>query len=117
VANAEGCHLGLVFRNEVSLDVSQVAPPVTDSYREFAWGLYRFVSRPFYRPVGSAPDKGLQATTSRINETVDGSVFDRWRADESYRPENLTSWAKAKGVDPAKFFGSVRAADPAVGVP
>ena len=83
--------LGLVFRNEISLDVSQVAPPVTDSYREFAWGLYRFVSRPFYRPVGLSLDKGPQATTSRINETVDGSVFDRWRADESYRPENLAS--------------------------
>ncbi|WP_407147846.1 DUF2235 domain-containing protein [Bradyrhizobium sp. ORS 86] len=103
--------LGLVFRNEVSLDVSQVAPPVTDSYREFAWGLYRFVSRPFYRPVGLPPEKGTQATTSRINETVDGSVFDRWRADGSYRPENLASWAKAKGVDPAKLVGAVMTTD------
>jgi len=109
--------LGLVFRNEVSLDVSQVAPPVTDSYREFAWGLYRFVSRPFYRPVGLPPDRGTDATTSRINETLDGSVFDRWRADESYRPENLASWAKAKGVDPSGFAGAVRADDPKVSVP
>lgn len=29
--------LRLVLRNEVSLDVSQVAPPVKDFYREFAW--------------------------------------------------------------------------------
>lgn len=109
--------LGLVFRNQVSLDVSQVAPPVTDSYRDFAWGLYRFVSRPFFRPVGLPPDKGTQATTSRINETVDGSVFDRWRADRTYRPENLTSWAKAKGVDPADVAGAVRTDDPKVSVP
>jgi len=109
--------LGLIFRNEVALDLSQVAPPVTDSYREFAWGLYRFVSPPFYRPVGLPPDKGAQATTSRINETVDGSVFDRWRADESYRPVNLASWAAVKGVDPARFSGAVRATDPTVGVP
>ncbi|MDA9411814.1 DUF2235 domain-containing protein [Bradyrhizobium sp. CCBAU 45384] len=109
--------LGLVFRNEVSLDVSQVAPPVTDSYREFAWGFYRFVSRPFYRPVGLPPDKGTQATTSRINETVDGSVFDRWRADGSYRPENLLLWAKAKGVDPAGIAGAVRTDDPKVSAP
>lgn len=109
--------LGLVFRNEVSLDVSQVAPPVTDSYREFAWGLYRFVSRPFYRPVGLPPDKGTQATTSRINETVDGSVFDRWRADGSYRPENLLSWAKAKDVDPTAIAGAIRTDDPRVSVP
>jgi uncharacterized protein (DUF2235 family) len=108
--------LGLVFRNEVFLDLSQVAPPVTDSYREFAWGLYRFVSRPFYRPVGLPPDKGTQATTSRINETVDGSIFDRWRADGSYRPENLASWAKTKGVDPAKLVGAVMTTDPKVAV-
>lgn len=109
--------LGLVFRAEISLDVSQVAPPVTDSYREFAWGLYRFVSRPFYRPVGLPPDKGTQATTSRINETVDGSVFDRWRADATYRPPNLFAWAQEKKIDPAKLVGAVKATDPKVMVP
>jgi hypothetical protein len=108
--------LGLVFRDQVSIDVSQVAPPVTDSYREFAWGLYRFVSRPFYRPVGLAPDKGTEATTLRINETIDGSVFDRWRADADYRPPNLAAWAKEKNVDPGKLAGAVGAADPKVGV-
>lgn len=79
--------------------------------------LHRLVSRPFYRPVGLAPDKGSQATTSRINETVDGSVFDRWRADKSYRPENLASWAKTRGVDPAEFAGAVRTDDPKISVP
>jgi uncharacterized protein (DUF2235 family) len=109
--------LGLVFRNEVLLDVSQVAPPVTDSYREFAWGLYRIASRPFYRPVGLPPEKGTQATTSRINETVDGSVFDRWRADATYRPPNLVAWAQEMRIDPAKLVGAVMAADPKVIVP
>ncbi|GAA0033948.1 MULTISPECIES: hypothetical protein [Bradyrhizobium] len=109
--------LGLVFRDRVAIDVSQVAPPVTDSYREFAWGLYRFISRPFYRPIGLAPEKGTQATTSRINETIDGSVFERWRADAAYRPPNLVAWAKEKGVDPTKFNSTVRATDPNVGVP
>jgi hypothetical protein len=101
----------------VAIDGSQVAPPVMDSYGEFAWGLYRFVSRPFYRPVGVAPDEGTQATTARINETIDGSVFDRWRADAAYRPANLAEWARAKGVDPTKLLGAVRATDPKVGVP
>lgn len=109
--------LGLVFRDQISIDESQIAPPVTDSYRDFAWGLYRFVSRQFYRPVGLPPDKGTQATTSRINETVDGSVFDRWRADGLYSPENLASWANAKGIDPAAVAGAVRADDPKVSVP
>jgi hypothetical protein len=62
--------LGLVFREQVVIDTAQVVPLVTDSYREFAHGLYRFISRPFYRPVDPAPDKGTQATTSRINETA-----------------------------------------------
>ena len=80
---------GLIFRDQVVIDTGQVAPPVADSYREFAHGLYRFVSRPFYRPVGLPPQEGAQATTARINETIDGSVFERWRADEKYRPANL----------------------------
>lgn len=108
--------LGLVFRDQVVIDTLQVAPPVTDSYREFAYGFYRFISRPFYRPVGLAPDNGTQATTSRINETIDGSVFERWRADPSYRPANLMEWSKEKDVDPVKLIGAVRATDPMVGV-
>lgn len=109
--------LGLVFRDRVVIDVSQVVPPVTDSYREFAWGLYRFISRPFYRPVALAPEKGTQATTSRINETIDGSVFDRWRADAAYRPPNVAAWSKEKSVDPAKLNGAVMAIDPKIVVP
>jgi uncharacterized protein (DUF2235 family) len=108
--------LGLIFREQVVIDTAQVVPPVTDSYREFAHGLYRFISRPFYRPVGPPPDKGTQATTSRINETIDGSVFDRWRADGTYRPPNLVAWSKEKGVDPAKLNGTVFGTDPKLSV-
>jgi hypothetical protein len=50
--------LGLAFRDQVAIDVSQVAPPIIDSYREFAYGLYRFVALPFYRPIGLAPEEG-----------------------------------------------------------
>ena len=73
--------------------------------------------QPPNRPVGLAPEKGTQAATSRINETIDGSVFERWRADPAYRPQNLVAWAKEKGVDPTNFNGTVRATDPNVGVP
>jgi hypothetical protein len=88
----------LVFRDQVVIDAAQVVPPVTDSYRDFVHGYYRFVSRPFYRPVGTPPEKGTLATTNRINETIDGSVFERWRVDDSYRPPNLAVWAKRKSV-------------------
>jgi uncharacterized protein (DUF2235 family) len=109
--------LGLVYRDKVEIDATQIAPPINDSYREFGRGFYHLFSKPFYRSVGTAPDKGTVATTSRINETIDGSVFDRWRADASYRPENLLAWAQAKQVDPGKLVGTVMAADPKLGVP
>ena len=109
--------LGLGYRDTVEIDATQVAPPINDSYREFGKGLYHFFSKPFYRSVGIAPEKGTAATTSRINETIDGSVFDRWREDASYRPENLVTWARAKLVDPATLVGAVRAIDPKLGVP
>jgi hypothetical protein len=109
--------LGLVYRDKVEIDATQVAPPINGSYREFGKGLCHFFSKPFYRSVGIAPDKGTSATTSRVNETIDSSVFDRWRTDASYRPENLVAWAQAKQIDPAKLIGAVMAADPKVGVP
>ncbi|MEH2480992.1 uncharacterized protein (DUF2235 family) [Nitrobacteraceae bacterium AZCC 2146] len=105
--------LGLVFREQVSIDISQVNPQVTDSYRSFAYGLYRWISRPFYRPIGLEPEVGSEATTERINETIDASVFDRWRVDEKYRPANLAAWGSRKAVDPGKVAGSVRATNPA----
>jgi hypothetical protein len=98
------------------IDTAQVAPPITDSYREFAHGFYRFVSRRFYRPVGLPPERGTQATTTRINETIDGSVFERWRKDETYRPPNIIEWAKRNSVEPAKLNSAVSATDQNVSV-
>ena len=66
---------------------------------------------------GPAPDKGTAATTSRINETIDSSVFERWRADAKYRPPNLAEWANRKLIDPAKLMGAVMGADPNINVP
>jgi hypothetical protein len=106
---------GLVFREQIVVDETQTAPPINDSYREFGSRFYHFFSKPFYRSVGAAPQIGSAATTSRINETIDGSVFDRWRTDASYRPDNLVAWAAAKQVDPTKLSGAVMAADPEVG--
>jgi hypothetical protein len=52
-----------------------------------------------------------------VNETIDMSVFDRWRKDPSYRPKNLVEWSQRKKVDPASLQTSVRADDPNVQVP
>jgi len=55
---------------------------------------------------------GTQATTNRINETIDASVFERWRADPAYRPGNLVDWAQRYSTDPAMLQTSVPATDP-----
>ena len=104
--------LGLAFRDQVVIDSAQVKPPITDSYREFAHGFYRFFSQPFYRPIGIPPQQGTLGTTTRINETIDGSVFKRWQVDENYRPPNIVEWAKRRLVEPAGLNGAVLATNP-----
>jgi uncharacterized protein (DUF2235 family) len=108
--------LGLIYRDKVQIDVTEKAPAINDSYSEFGEGFYHLFSKRFFRPVGIAPETGTAGTTSRINETIDGSVFDRWRSDATYRPANLIAWAEAKKVDPAKLVGAVMTADPGAAV-
>jgi hypothetical protein len=107
--------LGLAFRDGFAVDPDAATAKISDSYAEFMWGLYRLftLGREYYRPI-DMPPKDEGAGVVNINETIDVSVFDRWRADNSYRPPNLQSWASSKAVDPARITGSVRADDPAV---
>ncbi|MEK9285397.1 DUF2235 domain-containing protein [Bradyrhizobium sp. ISRA442] len=108
---------GLAFRSEVDLDGDGLSAPLADSYKEFADGLYSRITKPFYRTIGQEPDVRDDGAHVNVNETIDKSVFDRWRADASYRPKNLVEWADRKHVNPASLTNSVRADDPAVGAP
>ncbi|NNM72091.1 DUF2235 domain-containing protein [Enterovirga sp. DB1703] len=105
---------GLRFRPGFQMDPVDPAAPITDSYSEFGNPLLRAFSKRFYRPVGPPPQVGATKTTARINETIDGSVFDRWRENPAYRPANLGQWAERKGVDPAMLVGARLASDPSV---
>jgi hypothetical protein len=107
---------GLTFRSEVDLDGDAVTAPITDSYKSFLSGWYAKVFPPLYRTVGREPDVREDGTHININETIDASVFKRWRADPTYRPANLVEWAQRKNVDPAQLQTSVRANDPRVAV-
>ncbi|RUV84685.1 DUF2235 domain-containing protein [Mesorhizobium sp. M1A.F.Ca.IN.020.06.1.1] len=108
---------GLKFRGNIETDQANVDSPIADSYAAFLGGLYRFFSRRYFRPIGAEPSVGSAATTSTINETIDRSVFDRWRTNPSYRPRNLETWARRNGVDPSEITHSVLAADANVKVP
>jgi len=101
---------GLTYRRDLDLETPQTPPPISDSYAEFAYGAYKWVSQPYYRPIGAAPiPSSEKEMRENINETIDASVFARWRADSTYRPANLVDWAKRRSVDPTALTTSVMA--------
>lgn len=108
--------LGLQFRNTFAADGQSPTAPIADSYHDFGHGLVRLFVPRFYRPIGTDPDVGSEKTTSRINETIDATVFERWRANPSYRPPNLVDWAGRRNADPAALSGTRLATDPTVTV-
>jgi len=105
---------GLTFRSDVEQDGDALSEPIKDSYKEFGGGWYAKFSSPAYRMIGRGPEKRGGETYANVNETIDASVFERWRADSNYRPSNLLEWAERHDVDPAKLMTSVRADDPSV---
>jgi uncharacterized protein (DUF2235 family) len=107
---------GLRFRPGFEMDPPDYSAPIADSYATFGNPVLRLFSKPFQRPIGTE-QRGSAKTTSRINETIDGTVFERWRKNADYRPANLVDWAERTGVDPAGLVGPRRARDPAVLVP
>ena len=84
-----------------------------------AHGIYEVLTfgKHFYRLIGAEPVDTGDAVTTTINESIDATVFDRWRKDDAYRPRNLSDWATRRKVDPSTLRNSVRADDPSVIVP
>lgn len=111
--------LGLAFRGTVEPDANMLHAAISNSFREFAWGLYAKakLGRPFYRTIGEPPRPFLGGYDEIVNETIDASVFDRWRVDADYRPKNLLDWERRYGVDPAALTQSVLTHEPSRVVP
>ena len=108
---------GLAFKNDVDLDGNVLKAPISDSFREFMHGIYSVFAKRFYRAVGAEPEQAEDGTHTTVNETIDSTVFERWRKDPRYRPASLDQWARRKQVDPAMVAQSVRADDPNVAAP
>ncbi len=85
---------GLEAQQPIPLTGGEVLGEIDPSFRKFAFGLYRLIRlfKPFDREIGrvaiekTARD-GTIGLLAPINETIDGSVFDRWRGTIAYRPE------------------------------
>jgi uncharacterized protein (DUF2235 family) len=108
---------GLSFRTDVELDGNSNEAPISDSYREFMRRAYSWISPRYYRPIAAPQTETEDAVESTVNETIDRSVFDRWRVLSSYRPPNLVRWAQDHKIDPASLKTSVSATNPQTGVP
>jgi uncharacterized protein (DUF2235 family) len=104
---------GLIFKESVDIDGNENQAPIHDSFATMAGGLYRACKlwRPYYRAIGTPAVVSGAKTTTTINETIDASVFDRWRQDSTYRPANLAAWAQRHNLDFGSLRASVRADD------
>jgi uncharacterized protein (DUF2235 family) len=112
---------GLTFRREISIQPEAYIAPIYDSFadEDLPDDLLRIaqMGKRYYRPIDRAPEPRSTTVIHTVNETIDKSVFDRWRQDADYRPPNLIAWAEKHGVDPANIQTSVRADTPSVAVP
>ena len=102
----------LAFSEQLVAGANAHVEPVTDSFGKFLFGLYKLVrrNRRYFRGVGAGPSvvKAGDADSLPINESIDASVFDRYRADAEYRPQNLVEWAAREGVDLDTVVGDHR---------
>jgi uncharacterized protein (DUF2235 family) len=69
---------GLVLQDKVQPGPQDSLGPIADSFGDFMFGIYRFFKKRHHRVFGAG-----------ANEIVDESVWQRWRADPSYRPPSL----------------------------
>lgn len=100
--------LGLEFRYEVSIDGIVNEAEIEDSYADFVYGAYSKLIRRHHRVIGVEPwtDK-LNNSHATVNETIDRTVFERWRTNASYRPQSLLEWSARKQIDISNVNTSV----------
>lgn len=99
------------FHREVDVEDLHGAK-VANSFAEFAGGAYSWLTSKHNRPIDEELPVDEHGRHANVNETIDGTVFDKWRTDSWYRPDNLKEWARRKKVQPAELSGPRLAADP-----
>jgi uncharacterized protein (DUF2235 family) len=110
---------GLAFRRDIEIDDEAATGRIEDSFSNFLGGAYkvlRFEQR-HYRAIDRPPVVLNETTVHPINETIDKSVFERYRRGPAYRPNNLLDWAKRHSVDVDTLTTSVQASNPSQPAP
>ena len=74
----------------------------------FHYELYHLVSSPPTERSVENPDGRDDGTHININETIDGSVFKRWRAIRTIVRPTCSNGPNAKKVDPAQLQTSCK---------
>jgi uncharacterized protein (DUF2235 family) len=110
---AKATAAGLHFRYPVVVDKVSNLDPIADSYSEMAYGLYKVATlgKRHYRTIGlpAFTVSDPSGTVSTVNETIDASVFDRWRRDHTYRPPAVIEWSNRVAAKPSDLSSSIRA--------
>jgi hypothetical protein len=105
---------GLAFRQALDIDEEAAAGEIDDSFKAFVSGAYSLLhaGQRYWRPIGRLPEPRTHTVVHTVNETIDASVFERWRMGSEYRPRNLADWAEFHKVKIEDLTGSRLAADP-----
>lgn len=92
---------GLAFDSTVTTEPEDFAGAPVDSYAQFMKGFYKIIrlGKRYYRQIGAPSRKVKKGWSTSIGESIDASVFAKYRSDPTYHPPNLEAWAKAKGFD------------------
>ena len=72
---------GLAFRQSLDIDEKAAAGEIDDSFKAFLKGAYSLLhaEQRYWRPIGRPPEARTHTVVHTINETIDASVFERWR--------------------------------------
>ncbi|HST80974.1 MAG TPA: DUF2235 domain-containing protein [Kineosporiaceae bacterium] len=103
---------GLAFTRKIEVQADDHSSLIRDSFATFMLGAYRLVrfNRRYFRPIGQATVQTPKGQVHPLNETIDASVFRRWRDDPTYRTsKNLVDWAQQRGLDPADIHETIPA--------
>ena len=78
---------GLKFSSAAAVGAEDHLAPVRNSYGDFMFGMYKMLKQEYQRPFGSG-----------VHETVDESVWRRWRTLPAYRPASLQNHPDKPGA-------------------